>query len=186
MCFFGGGAKAAPAPKKAEFEDAPPVVTGKQTGVDDPKDTAKATDKLKMDRKKREGTYVEPTADTNLERTTSLLTRRSGGNKTAQQKANLAKNKAKAKSLALKRKSNTRPKGAYGGASDIRLKENISEVGLSKLGYKIYEFNYKNDDTRYRGAMAQDVITKLPKAISLQDGYLYVNYDMIDINMEAI
>ena len=45
MCFFGG-AKAAPAPKKAEFDDAPPVVTGKQTGVDDPKDTAKATEKL--------------------------------------------------------------------------------------------------------------------------------------------
>ena len=45
MCFFGGGAKAAPAPKKAEFADSPPVVTGKQTGVDDPKDTKKATDK---------------------------------------------------------------------------------------------------------------------------------------------
>ena len=78
MCFFGGGAKAAPAPKKPEFEDAPPVVTGEQTGVDDPKDTKKATDKLRMDRKKREGTYVEPTADTNLERTTSLL-QKSGG-----------------------------------------------------------------------------------------------------------
>ena len=186
MCFFGGGAKAAPAPKKAEFEDAPPVVTGKQTGVDDPKDTKKATDKLRMDRKKREGTYVDPTVNTNLERTTSLLTKSGGGSKTAQQKANLAANKKKAKSLALKRKSNTRPKGAYGGASDIRLKENIREVGLSKSGFKIYEFNYKNDGTRYRGAMAQDVITKLPKAISLQDGYLYVNYDMIDINMEAI
>ena len=73
MCFFGG-AKAAPAPKKAEFKDAPPVVTGKQTGVDDPKDTEKATDKLRMDRKIKEGTA----ADTNLDRTTSLLTR-SGG-----------------------------------------------------------------------------------------------------------
>ena len=78
MCFFGGGAKAAPAPKKAEFADAPPVVTGKQTGVDDPKDTKKATDKLRMDRKKREGTYVDPTVNTNLDRTTSLLTRSSG------------------------------------------------------------------------------------------------------------
>ena len=77
MCFFGG-AKAAPAPKKAEFKDAPPVVTGKQTGVDDPKDTAKATDKLRMDRKKKEGTFVDPTVNTNLDRTTSLL-RRSGG-----------------------------------------------------------------------------------------------------------
>ena len=78
MCFFGGGAKAAPAPKKAEFEDAPPVVTGKQTGVDNPKDTKKATDKLRMDRKKREGTYVEPTANVNLERTTALLTKKGG------------------------------------------------------------------------------------------------------------
>ena len=77
MCFFGG-AKAAPAPKKAEFKDAPPVVTGKQTGVDDPKDTKKATDRLRIKRKKKEGTYVEPTSDTNLERTTSLL-QRSGG-----------------------------------------------------------------------------------------------------------
>ena len=75
MCFFGGGAKAAPAPKKAEFKDAPPVVTGKQTGVDDPKDTAKATDKLRMDRKIKEGTA----ADTNLDRTTSLLTKSGGG-----------------------------------------------------------------------------------------------------------
>ena len=60
MCFFGGGAKAAPAPKKAEFADAPPVVTGKQTGVDDPKDTEKATDKLRMnriDKEMKEGTY---------------------------------------------------------------------------------------------------------------------------------
>ena len=74
MCFFGG-AKAAPAPKKPEFEDAPPVVTGKQTGVDKPKNTAKATEKLRMMRKKKEGTYVDPTVNTNLERTTSLLTR---------------------------------------------------------------------------------------------------------------
>ena len=106
MCFFGGGAKAAPAPKKAEFEDAPPVVTGKQTGVDDPKDTKKATDKLRMDRKKKEGTYVDPTVNTNLDRTTSLLTNSGGGNKTAQQKANLARNKAKAKSLAKARMNN--------------------------------------------------------------------------------
>tara|TARA_B100000214_G_C23918470_1_gene604893 strand:- start:313 stop:663 length:351 start_codon:yes stop_codon:yes gene_type:complete len=106
MCFFGG-AKAAPAPKKPEFEDAPPIVTGEQTGVDKPKNTAKATEKLRMMRKKKEGTYVDPTVNTNLDRTTSLLTRSSGGgNKTAQQKANLARNKAKAKSLAKARMNN--------------------------------------------------------------------------------
>ena len=80
MCFFGGGAKAAPAPKKAEFEDAPPVVTGKQTGVDKPKNTAKATEKLRMARKDKEieaGTYNDP----NLGRTEELLTKPKSGGK---------------------------------------------------------------------------------------------------------
>ena len=180
MCVGGGGQATRQQPKR-EFQNRPVTVTGSQEGVDDPKDTAKATETLKIKRQKEEGTYVDPNLTT-----AEKLTRSGGGNKTAQQKANLAKNKAKAKSLALKRKSNTRPKGAYGGASDIRLKENISEVGLSKLGYKIYEFNYKNDDTRYRGAMAQDVMTKLPEAIGVRDGFLYVDYDMIDISMEVI
>ena len=189
MCIGGSPSYAAPATPQREtaaFQDAPPVVTGKQTGVENPKDTKKVTEELKIKRQKKEGTYVEP--NPNLQRTEELLTRRGGGNKTAQQKANLAANRKKAKSLALKRKAakNTRPKGSYGGASDIRLKENIVQIGTSKMGYKIYEFNYKNDDTRYRGAMAQDVITKLPEAIGVRDGYFTVNYDMIDITMEAI
>ena len=184
MCFGGGGQATRQQPKR-EFQNRPVTVTGSQEGVDDPKDTAKATETLKIKRQKEEGTYVDPNASSLT--TAAKLTRRSGGGpKTKQQRENLAKNKQKAKNLALKRKSNTRPKGAYGGASDIRLKENISEVGLSKLGYKIYEFNYKNDDTRYRGAMAQDVMTKLPEAIGVRDGFLYVDYDMIDISMEVI
>ena len=45
--------------------------------------------------------------------------------------------------------SNTRPEGAYGGASDIRLKENIVKVGNSPSGINIYEWNYKSaPDTR--------------------------------------
>ena len=184
MCIGGSPSYATPQRETAAFQDAPPVVTGKQTGVENPKDTKKVTEELKIKRQKKEGTYVDP----NLSRTEELLTRKGGGNKTAQQKANLAANRKKAKSLALKRKAakNTRPKGGYGGASDIRLKENIVQIGTSKMGYKIYEFNYKNDDTRYRGAMAQDVITKLPEAIGVRDGYLYVDYDMIDISMEVI
>ena len=79
MCFFGG-AKAAPAPKKPEFEDAPPVVTGEQTGVDKPKNTAKATENLRMARKDKEieaGTYNDP----NLGRTEELLTKPKSGGK---------------------------------------------------------------------------------------------------------
>ena len=79
MCFFGG-AKAAPAPKKPEFADAPPVVTGEQTGVDKPKNTAKATERLRMERKDKEieaGTYNDP----NLGRTEELLSKPKSGNK---------------------------------------------------------------------------------------------------------
>ena len=93
MCFFGG-AKAAPAPKKPEFADAPPVVTGEQTGVDKPKNTAKATEKLRMMRKKKEGTYVDPTVNTNLDRTTSLLTR-SGMSQADRNARNIRQQKAK-------------------------------------------------------------------------------------------
>ena len=88
MCFFGG-AKAAPAPKKPEFEDAPPVVTGEQTGVDKPKNTAKATEKLRMARKDKEieaGTYNDP----NLGRTEELL-RSKGGSMGAVEKNERAK-----------------------------------------------------------------------------------------------
>ena len=42
------------------FRDAPPVVTGSQTGVDNPKDTKKATEQLKIKRQKKEGTYLDP------------------------------------------------------------------------------------------------------------------------------
>ena len=102
MCIGGSPAYAVPQRQEAAFQDAPPVVTGSQTGVDKPKDTKKATEELKIRRQKKEGTYIDP----NLSRTEELLTGRSGGgNKTAQQKANLARNKQKAKNLARARLS---------------------------------------------------------------------------------
>ena len=70
--------------------------------------------------------------------------------------------------------------------SDIKLKENIEEVGLSPDGYKIYEFNYKGFKDRWRGAMAQDVVKKNPMAVSVQDNYLTVDYSKIDVNMELV
>ena len=97
MCLGGGGGRMS-APKR-EYQNRPVTVTGTQTGVDDPKDTAKATETLKIKRQEEEGTYVDP----NLTTAEKLTRRSGGGNKTAQQKANLAKNKAKAKSLAKAR-----------------------------------------------------------------------------------
>ena len=88
--------------------------------------------------------------------------------------------------------------GAWGGAggtgplsfikwpSDRRLKDNIKEVGMSPKGYKIYEFSYKGDSTRYRGAMAQDVVKKNPMAVGIQDNYLTVDYSQIDVDMEVV
>ena len=99
MCLGGGGGRMTQQPQR-EYQNRPVTVTGSQTEVDDPKDTAKATETLKIKRQKEEGTYVDPNLTT-----AEKLTRRSGSNKTAQQKANLARNKAKAKSLAKARMS---------------------------------------------------------------------------------
>ena len=70
--------------------------------------------------------------------------------------------------------------------SDIRLKENVEQVDTSPDGYKVYEFNYKGNDTRYRGAMAQDVVKKNPMAVGIRDNYLTVDYSKIDVDMEVV
>ena len=71
--------------------------------------------------------------------------------------------------------------------SDIRMKEDIEQVGISPDGHKIYEFNYIGKPTRYRGAMAQEVVKIDPMAVTVRpDGYLGVYYGKIDVNMEVI
>ena len=62
MCFGGGGGRMS-TPQR-EFQNRPVTLTGEQTGVDDPKDTKKATESLKIQRKKEEGTYVDPNLTT--------------------------------------------------------------------------------------------------------------------------
>ena len=62
MCLGGGGGRMS-APKR-EYQNRPVTVTGEQTGVDDPKDTKKATETLKIKRQKEEGTYVDPNLTT--------------------------------------------------------------------------------------------------------------------------
>ena len=73
-----------------------------------------------------------------------------------------------------------------GAFSDKKLKENIEEVGISPQGYKIYEFNYIGGDVRFRGAMAQDVLTKNPMAVGIDQNYLTVDYRKIDIALEVV
>ena len=71
--------------------------------------------------------------------------------------------------------------------SDVRLKENIEEVGTSPIGYKIYEWNYKSiPNTRYRGVVAQDVVKINPMAVGIRDNYLTVDYSKVDVDMEVV
>ena len=76
---------------------------------------------------------------------------------------------------------------ALAPASDIRLKENIEQIGESPQGHNIYEWNYTFDkNTRYRGAIAQDVVKINPMAVGIRDNYLTVDYSKIDVDMEVV
>ena len=71
--------------------------------------------------------------------------------------------------------------------SDIRLKENIEEIGKSSEGYKIYEWNYKSiPNKRYSGVIAQDVVKINPMAVDIRDNYLVVDYSKVDVDMEVV
>ena len=115
MC-VGGGGRSYPQPQRPEFEDSPPVVTGSQTGVENPKDTKKATEELRIQRKQREGTYVDP----NLAAVQERLSRSGRGNLTKQQQAgrDAARNRAKDMARArLKRKFKSSPTGRKTGVA---------------------------------------------------------------------
>ena len=69
--------------------------------------------------------------------------------------------------------------------SDIKLKENIIEVG-TKGQHKLYEFNYIGDNRRFCGVMAQDVEKYMPEAVHNINGMLAVDYDMLGLAMKEI
>jgi len=75
-----------------------------------------------------------------------------------------------------------------GGMSDIRLKENITEIGVSPSGIPIYTFNYKGNKKSWSGTMAQDLIElgMHDAVIVNEDDYYMVDYSKIDINMLAL
>ena len=70
--------------------------------------------------------------------------------------------------------------------SDIKLKENVEQVGVSPQGYNIYEFNYTGSKVRFRGVMAQDVLKKNPMAVGIDQNYLTVDYSKVDVPMEVV
>jgi len=73
--------------------------------------------------------------------------------------------------------------------SDRRLKEYVVLVGKCPLtGLNLYEFNYTDrPNTRYLGVMADEVSQYMPEAvITLDNGYLAVNYAMLGIEMVEV
>ena len=76
--------------------------------------------------------------------------------------------------------------GAFAGAfSDVGLKENLEYIEKSPSGINIYEWNYKGEDQRYRGAIAQDLIAqgRLDAIAEADNGYLAVDYSKLDVQM---
>ena len=79
--------------------------------------------------------------------------------------------------------------GAAIGRSDVRLKQNIKQVGVDKrTKLPLYEFAYKsNPSKRYRGVMAHDVETKYPDAVkTMSDGYKAVNYHALGMELVEV
>ena len=100
MCF--GGSVARMTPPEREFKNRPVTVTGRQTGVDNPIDTAKFTENLRIQRQKEEGTYVDPNLTT-----TKLL----GSKRTS--RTNFSKQQQKGRDAARKR-SQTMARARFG------------------------------------------------------------------------
>lgn len=79
---------------------------------------------------------------------------------------------------------------------DMRLKENILQVGLSDLNIPIYTYNYKDimDNVdgidiskRYKGVIAQDLLELgFNDAVKSVGGIYTVDYNKIDVNFEIL
>ncbi|MCZ7926183.1 hypothetical protein [Agrobacterium pusense] len=64
---------------------------------------------------------------------------------------------------------------------DMGLKENIKYVGEMPNGIKLYEFNYRNDNKKYIGPMAQEVLETHPLYVGENDdGTLFVHGDIVE------
>ena len=72
-------------------------------------------------------------------------------------------------------------------ASDVRLKEDIDLIGQSDSGLNIYEFSYIGCDGRYRGVMAQELLSSVPEAVvRMSNGYFGVVYDLLDVDFMVL
>ncbi|KRP91292.1 hypothetical protein AOQ72_32775 [Bradyrhizobium yuanmingense] len=67
--------------------------------------------------------------------------------------------------------------------SDIRLKEDITALGWTDTGLRLYRYRYKGDARFYVGVMAQEVARQTPAAVSSGvDGFLRVDYGLLGLD----
>ena len=68
--------------------------------------------------------------------------------------------------------------------SDIRLKEDVTEVARLASGLGLYRFRYANEQTTHVGVIAQEVGDLVPEAVIRgNDGYLRVDYGRLGLRM---
>jgi hypothetical protein len=68
--------------------------------------------------------------------------------------------------------------------SDVRLKRDIARTGTHPLGFGIYRFKYLWSDISHAGVIAQEVLEKVPHAVTAgPGGYLGVDYSALGIAM---
>jgi hypothetical protein len=71
--------------------------------------------------------------------------------------------------------------------SDMRLKQDITQIGTAANGLPLYSYRYIGHDQLFSGVMAQDVLHHTPDAVvTLPGGLMAVNYDMLGLKMERI
>jgi hypothetical protein len=81
--------------------------------------------------------------------------------------------------------------GSNGGGtiqfSDMRLKEDITNIGMTPQGLALYRFRYKGLPEVWEGVMAQDVAILHPDAIIMRPfGYMAVDYAKLGLSMRRV
>ena len=72
-------------------------------------------------------------------------------------------------------------------SSDVRLKKNITRLGVSPSGLPIYSFQYIWGGPTVVGVMAQDLLALRPDAVRQNRfGFYAVDYDKIDVELPRI
>lgn len=89
--------------------------------------------------------------------------------------------------LALANNNDDSIGGDSEAASDLRLKTDVVQVGMSDIGLPLYHFRYLDTGPVFEGVMAQDVLQHVPEAIiPMPGGYMAVDYGMLGLALKRL